>query len=248
MSSINAHHGMPKIGLIGGVSWVSSMEYYRRLNLLAQKAGGGHVSADLILISLNFSEILAFQQADNPTAERDILLKAALVIQQAGAKKLLICSNTTSNTCDLLQAALQLEVVNIIDVTCDHIVRAGYRRVGLLGTAYVMERAFYRSKLEARGVQVDIPDAAERDAIHKVIYQELCYGIFRPGSQALMLNAIGRLSRRGAEAVILGCTEIPLLLPGFASHQGTTVIDSIDVHINASLLTQQDGMQKGFVE
>ncbi|QRR07518.1 amino acid racemase [Burkholderia sp. MS455] len=226
---------MERIGLIGGVSWVSTMEYYRRLNMRAQRAGGAHVSADLVMVSLNFEEILARQQANDADGEYAILARAADIIQHAGVRKLMICSNTTSNTCDRLQNSFDLDIVNIIDATRSHVLDRGYRRVGLLGTRYVMEREFYRERLELSGVEVVIPETSDRAVIHNIIYQELCHGIFSQVSRDIFMGVVKQFALSGVEAVILGCTEIPLILPDFSFHGGIAVIDSIDVHLDSAL-------------
>ncbi|WP_407973191.1 aspartate/glutamate racemase family protein (plasmid) [Burkholderia pyrrocinia] len=224
---------MERLGLIGGVSWVSTMEYYRRLNMRAQN-GGSHVSADLVLVSLNFETILACQKVGDEEGEYKILAQAAEVIQHSGANKLLICSNTTSRTCDRLQQRLNLEVINIIDATAAHIHRCGYKRVGLLGTRYVMERSFYRERLEAAGIEVVTPKPVDRRVIHNIIYQELCHGIFSPVSREMFMSVVKQFAQLGVEAVILGCTEIPLAFPALSSHGGIAVVDSIDAHLDAA--------------
>ncbi|MBU9560576.1 aspartate/glutamate racemase family protein [Burkholderia multivorans] len=226
---------MERIGLIGGVSWVSTMEYYRRLNMRAQQSGGSHVSADLVVVSLNFEEILARQQANDADGEYDILARAAEVIQHARARKLLICSNTTSNTCDRLQRSFDLDIVNIIDATRSHILNHGYRRVGLLGTRYVMEREFYRERLESAGIEVVTPESSDRAVIHNIIYRELCHGIFSQVSRDIFMGVVKHFALSGVEAVVLGCTEIPLILPNFNSHGGIAIIDSIDAHLDSAL-------------
>lgn len=226
---------MERIGLIGGGSWVSTMEYYRRLNMRAQQSGGSHVSADLVMVSLNFEEILARQAANDADGEYAILARAAGVIQHAGARKLLICSNTTSNTCDRLQDSFELDIVNIIDATRSHVLDHDYKRIGLLGTRYVMEREFYRERLESAGIEVVTPGERDRSVIHNIIYRELCHGIFSQVSREIFMDALKNFARSGVEAVILGCTEIPLILPDFTFHGGIAIIDSIDVHLDSAL-------------
>lgn len=226
---------MNRLGLIGGVSWVSTMEYYRRLNLRVQQGDGSHTSADLVMVSLNFKAILTCQKTGDEDGEYAILADAAHIIEQAGASKLLICSNTTSRTCDRLQTHFNLEVVNIIDSTLAHIRRCGYTRVGLLGTRYVMEDTFYRKRLEDAGIEVVTPKCVDRNAIHNIIYQELCRGIFSPISREIFENVIKQFAQSGMDAVILGCTEIPLVFPHLPSHGGIAIIDSIDAHLDAAL-------------
>jgi aspartate racemase len=224
-----------KLGLIGGVSWISTMEYYRRLNLISHALGGRYMSAELVLVNLNFEQILASQRDGNDDAEFEILLEAGRLIEHAGVGKLLICSNTTSNTCDRLKDALSLSIINIIDATVQRIRKIGARRVGLLGTRYVMERDFYRTRLKAHDIEVFVPSEIDRQVVHSIIYNELCLGIFSPISQNLLFSIIGHWARDNIDAVILGCTEIPLIVPMSSHHGGIPIIDSIDAHIEAAL-------------
>ncbi|MDE9563437.1 amino acid racemase [Xenorhabdus bovienii] len=226
---------MERIGLIGGVSWASTMEYYRRLNMAVQETGENFESADLAIISLNFSKILSAQKQGNDSAELEILSKAAHQLAQADVKKILICSNTTSNTCDKLSKLINIPIINIIDATADKLLRMGVTCTGLIGTQYVMEREFYRQRLEARGIKVLVPRSRTREAIHESIYQDLCRYMLTDTSRGIMYRAIDELAESGAEAVILGCTEIPLIVRDSIYQNSIKIIDSIDAHIEAAL-------------
>lgn len=232
---------MEQIGLIGGVSWVSTMEYYRRLNLIAQ-AAGRHSSAKIIMHSLNFCEILKFQQEGDEEGEFRILIQAATELERSGATKLLICSNTTSNTCDRLERQLSIPVINIIDATVSAIQRSGFKRIGLLGTKYVMERGFYIERCRKEGLTIKVPGAVHRGAVHDAIYDDLCQCNFSERATRAVKGAIDDLLDQNVEAVILGCTELPLIVEQISPPPRVVLIDSIDAHIAAAL--RPDGAQR----
>lgn len=224
---------MERIGLIGGVSWVSTMEYYRRLNTFVQNHGERFSSADVVMISLNFCEILAAQRSGDTQTEFDILCKAALQLQLADVKKIAICSNTTSNTCDRLASKLDIPIINIIDATATKLRRLGITHTGLLGTRYVMERDFYRCRLEEQGIRVSVPGARTRDAIHDRIYNDLCHNRLSNASVGIMYRGIDELAEAGCQAVVLGCTEIPLVVSDAVYQNDIIIVDSIDAHLEA---------------
>lgn len=224
---------MERIGLIGGVSWVSTMEYYKRLNTFVQSSGERFSSADIVMISLNFCEILAAQQRGDEQAEFAILSKAALQLQLADVKKIAICSNTTSNTCDRLAETLDIPIINIIDATTTALLQQDISHAGLLGTQYVMERHFYRSRLEKRGIKVSVPSARTRSAIHDCIYNDLCHNRLSNSSVGIMYRGIDELAEAGCQAVVLGCTEIPLVVNDAVYQNDILIIDSIDAHLAA---------------
>ncbi|WP_258086442.1 aspartate/glutamate racemase family protein [Xenorhabdus bovienii] len=226
---------MERIGLIGGVSWASTMEYYKRLNMAVQNTGKDFESADLAIISLNFSKILAAQKRDDNETEFNILSKAVHQLAQAEVKKILICSNTTSNTCDRLSKLVNIPIINIIDATANKLLSMKVSNVGLIGTQYVMERDFYKKRLEAKGINVLIPRSRTRQVIHDSIYQDLCRYALTDTSRGIMYRAIDELAESGAEAVILGCTEIPLVVSDRVYQNSIKIIDSIDAHIEAAL-------------
>jgi aspartate racemase len=221
------------IGLIGGMSWESSAEYYRLLNRGVQQRLGGQHCADLVLVNVDFEPIQRAQHAGDWPAATALLITAATRLRSAGADFGLLCTNTMHKVFDELQAALPLPFIHIADATAARIRADGVGRVGLLGTAFTMEQEFYRQRLESRGLHVLIPQREDRAEIHRVIYQELCRGQIRAQSRAAFVDAIRRLADAGAEAVILGCTEITLLVS--ASDSPLPVFDTTRIHCEAAL-------------
>lgn len=220
---------MRTIGLLGGMSWESTQDYYRRINRGVQQALGGLHSAQLVLYSVDFAPIEAAQAAGDWARAGELLAQAARAIEAAGADFLLLCTNTMHRVAPDIEAAISIPLLHIADATGDALAAAGVRRVGLLGTAFTMEQAFYRGRLEQRyGLEVLVPEPQERQRVHRVIYEELCLGVVRDESRADYQRIAEALAARGAEAVILGCTEIGLLL----SQQDTRVplFDTTAIH------------------
>ncbi|MFJ2780830.1 aspartate/glutamate racemase family protein [Kitasatospora sp. NPDC087315] len=203
---------MRTLGLIGGMSWESTAEYYRRLNELTRERLGGLHSAQLVLYSVDFAAIEQLQAEGRWTEAGEILAGAARSLEAAGAELLLICTNTMHRVADQVAAAASVPLLHLADATAGAVRSAGLRRIGLLGTAFTMEQDFYRGRLEANGLDVVVPDAAGRALVHRVIYEELCLGIVREESRAAYRRVIEELVAAGAEGVILGCTEIELLI------------------------------------
>ncbi|MBG6241126.1 MAG: aspartate/glutamate racemase family protein [Candidatus Symbiopectobacterium sp. Dall1.0] len=215
---------MKTLGLIGGMSWESTVPYYRLINERVQQRLGGLHSAKLILHSVDFHDIeqLQAQGAWEQAAQR--LSEIALGLRQAGAEAIVICTNTMHKVADQVESASQLPVLHIADATADSLKQVGMTRVGLLGTLYTMEQDFYRGRLRERhGIDVIIPQPEQRDEINRVIYDELCRGVLLDRSREAFSLIIDRLALQGAEGVILGCTEIPLLI-----HQSDTKIPLFD--------------------
>lgn len=204
---------MRLIGLIGGLSWESSAEYYRIINRTTQKRLGGVHSARTLMYSFDFGEIEALQAGGDWAAATRLMIDAAGRLERGGAELLLICSNTMHRMAEEVAVAVGVPLLHIADPTAARIRSAGLRRVGLLGTAFTMEQDFYKGRLADRfGLDVLIPDVDDRAAVHRIIYEELVRGIVRPDSRDRYRRVIGRLVDVGAEAVILGCTEIMLLV------------------------------------
>jgi aspartate racemase len=204
---------MRTIGLIGGMSWESTAEYYRLLNRIAQQRLGGHHSAELVLVSVDFEPIKRAQFAGDWDAATAPLVEAARRLERAGVDFALLCTNTMHKVFDALQASTPLPFLHLADATGERLRAAGVRRVGLLGTGFTMEQDFYKGRLADRfGLEVLVPDAAGRAEVHRIIYDELCLGTIRDDSRATYAATIARLRHDGAEAVILGCTEIGLLV------------------------------------
>lgn len=225
---------MQMIGLIGGMSWESSALYYRLLNEGVRERLGPTASARCLLWSFDFSEIEALQHRGDWKTLTVRLIEAALHLQNAGAGFLLICTNTMHRMAPEIQAALVIPLLHIADPTADAIRRTGFRKVGLLGTAFTMEQDFYKGRLEDRhGLQVIVPDAADRAEIHRVIYEELVAGRIRPESRDIYRRVMAKLSEAGAEAIILGCTEITLLVS--AKDSAVPLFDTTTLHAVAAV-------------
>ena len=204
---------MKTIGLIGGLSWESSAEYYRIINQEAQTRLGGLHSADCLMYSFNFAEIEALQATGDWEAAAARMRGAARKLERAGAACIVICSNTMHRMAQDMETAVDLPLIHIADATAAAILADGHRRVGLLGTRFTMEQDFYKGRMiERYGLDVITPDAAGRDSVHRIIYEELVRGLILADSRRTYQNVIGDLKSAGAEAVILGCTEIGLLI------------------------------------
>ncbi|WP_438381211.1 aspartate/glutamate racemase family protein [Asaia sp. BMEF1] len=222
------------IGLIGGMSWESSALYYRLLNEGVRERLGPTASARCLLWSFDFSEIEALQHRGDWKTLTVRLIEAALHLQNAGAGFLLICTNTMHRMAPEIQAALVIPLLHIADPTAEAIGRAGFRKIGLLGTAFTMEQDFYKGRLEDRhGLQVMVPDAADRAEIHRVIYEELVAGRIRPESRDIYRRVMAKLIEAGAEAIILGCTEITLLVS--AEDSAVPLFDTTSLHARAAV-------------
>ncbi len=204
---------MQTIGLIGGMSWESTIPYYRQINEAIKERLGGLHSAKIILYSVNFQEIEQLQHQGKWDEAGKILADAALLLQQAGADFLVLCTNTMHKVAPVIESATQIPLLHIADPTAHAIKQAGYKRVALLGTRFTMEQDFYRGRLShEHGIEVLIPQQDDREQVHRIIYDELCMGVLKEASRQQYREVIQRLASQGAEAVILGCTEISLLI------------------------------------
>lgn len=224
---------MKTIGLIGGMSWESTETYYRLINEKVRKQLGGLHSAKLVLYSLDFSEIAALQRKGDWDEMTKILTSAAQSVQSCGADILLICTNTMHKIAPQIEQATTAPLLHIADATIEVLRRDGITSVGLLGTRFTMEQAFYRERLEEHGISVIIPEDSERDAVHDIIFDELCQGIINPDSKATYLDIVDSLSARGAQAVILGCTEIGLLIQ--PSDTSVALYDTTEIHADQAV-------------
>lgn len=203
---------MRVIGLIGGMSWESTAEYYRLLNEFTRDRLGGLHSARCVLYSVDFAEIEQLQVQGRWEEAGAILADAAHRLEKADADMLLICTNTMHKVADQVAAAVTIPLLHLAGATADAVRAAGVRTVGLLGTAFTMEQDFYRTRLESGGLDVRVPDADGRTLVHRIIYDELCLGVVRDESRKEYQRVIADLVTDGAEAIILGCTEIELLI------------------------------------
>ncbi|ASY34122.1 MULTISPECIES: aspartate/glutamate racemase family protein [unclassified Streptomyces] len=224
---------MKTIGLIGGMSWESTAEYYRLLNEGVRERLGGLHSAKCVLYSVDFAEIERLQVAGLWEEAGQVLAGAARSLRAAGADLLLICTNTMHKVAGQVEAAVDVPLLHLADATASAVRTAGLRRVGLLGTAFTMEQDFYRDRVAGHGLEVLVPGADDRALVHRVIYEELCLGIIREESRAAYGEVIGRLVAAGAEGVILGCTEIELLVS--AEHSPVPVFPTTRLHAAAAV-------------
>lgn len=203
---------MKTIGLLGGMSWESTQTYYRLINEGVKARLGGLHSAKLVLFSVDFAEIEALQHKGDWAETARILSRAALSLQNAGADFLVIGTNTMHKVAPEIEQAIDIPLLHIADATSRVLAQDSIARVGLLGTRFTMEQAFYRDRLEDAGIEVITPDDDQRNTVHRVIYEELCQGEINPASREAYLDIVASLAERGAQAVILGCTEIGLLI------------------------------------
>ncbi len=203
---------MKTIGLIGGMSWESTQTYYRLINQKVREQLGGLHSARLVLYSVDFAEIEALQHQGDWDATAGILASAAQAVESAGAEFLVLCTNTMHKVAADIEQAVRVPLLHIADATASVLQQEKITSVGLLGTRFTMEQAFYRERLESQGIRVIIPDESQRELVHTVIYDELCQGVIRPDSKTAYLEVVSSLAGRGAQGVILGCTEIGLLI------------------------------------
>ena len=203
---------MKTLGLLGGMSWESTLPYYRIVNERVRERLGGLHSAKLVLHSVDFAEIEALQHADRWDEAGALLAEAARGLRAAGADAIVVCTNTMHRVAPAIEAAVDVPLLHIADTTAVRIHAADILRVGLLGTRFTMEQAFYRERIEAAGIDVIVPDADERERVHRVIYDELCLGRVHDASRQAYRDIIAALVARGAQGVILGCTEIGLLV------------------------------------
>lgn len=220
---------MKTIGLIGGMSWESTVPYYRLINeTVAARLGGLH-SARLVLCSVDFHDIERLQRAGDWVAAGELLAQAARSLQAAGADFVVLCTNTMHKVAAQIEAAVGIPLLHIADPTAAEIRAAGHTSVGLLGTRFTMEQSFYRDRLaERHGLQVLVPEASDREIVHRVIFEELCLGKIVPASRAEYRRVMAGLAERGAEAIILGCTEICLLVD--ASDATVPLFDTTGLH------------------
>lgn len=204
---------MKTIGLIGGMSWESTIPYYRQINEAIRERLGGLHSARIVLYSVDFHEIERLQHAGDWDAAGAILAEAARSLEAAGAAFMVLCTNTMHKVAARIESAVAIPLLHIADPTAAEIKRAGYVTVGLLGTRFTMEQDFYRDRLsEQHGLHVIVPESEHRETVHRVIYEELCLGIVKPESRVAYREVMRSLASQGAQAIILGCTEISLLV------------------------------------
>jgi aspartate racemase len=203
---------MKTLGLIGGMSWESTVPYYRLINETIKARLGGLHSAKLLLYSVDFDEIATLQHAGDWDAAGHVLADAAQRLERAGAEGLVICTNTMHKVAPAIEAVVRLPVLHVVDAVAGDIRAAGFHKVGLLGTRFTMEQPFYAELLARHGLQTLVPEQADRERVHRVVYEELCLGRIVDGSRDAYRRIMAALVARGAQAIILGCTEISMLV------------------------------------
>ena len=203
---------MKTIGLLGGMSWESTVTYYQIINETVKRELGGLHSAKILLYSVDFAEIEECQAKGDWERSGEILAKAAENLEKAGADFIVICTNTMHKVAPQIQENIHIPILHIAEVTAEELKSREIERTALLGTKYTMTQDFYKAKLEEAGIQVLVPDEADMETVNSVIYGELCLGVIRKESRETFRRIIGKLAENGAQAVILGCTEIGLLV------------------------------------
>ncbi|HET8671704.1 MAG TPA: aspartate/glutamate racemase family protein [Candidatus Saccharimonadales bacterium] len=225
---------MKTIGLIGGMSWESSQEYYRIINETARERLGGLHSARSLMFSFDFAEIEELQHAGNWDEATRRMVGAAQNLEKGGADFLLICTNTMHKMAKEVQAGVEIPLLHIADPTGQAIKAQGIAKIALLGTKYTMEHDFYKGRLQSEfGLEIIVPDEADRQTVHDVIYDELCVGVVKDESKQKYQQIIERLKTQGAEGVILGCTEITLLIQ--QADTDLPVFDTTRIHAEAAV-------------
>ncbi|AMO56592.1 hypothetical protein GZ77_03720 [Endozoicomonas montiporae] len=220
---------MKTIGMLGGMSWESTSSYYTMINEGVKQSLGGLNSAKICLYSVNFSEIEQLQHQGKWGETAEILSEAAQSVQAGGADFLLICTNTMHKVAPEIEQAISIPLLHIADATAEKLKNDGVKTVGLLGTRFTMEQDFYKGRLSDRhGIDVIIPNQQQRDIVHDIIYSELCLGLVKDNSRQAYLNIINELHKQGAEAIILGCTEIALLVQ--QKHTSVPLYDTTAIH------------------
>ncbi|PVE06803.1 aspartate/glutamate racemase family protein [Limnohabitans sp. Rim28] len=226
---------MKTIGLIGGMSWESTVPYYRVINETIKAQLGGLHSAKLVLYSVDFHEIEELQRQGDWDSAGLALTHAARSLQAAGASFLVLCTNTMHKVAHHIEAAVNIPLLHIADPTAAAIKTAGHTVVGLLGTRFTMEQAFYKDRLrDHHGLQVKVPAQADRDIVHRIIYEELCLGIVKAESRAEYQRVMQYLAAQGVQSIILGCTEISLLVN--AQDSPVPLFDTTAIHARAAAL------------
>jgi len=220
---------MKTIGMLGGMSWESTLSYYKAINQGVRSELGGLHSAKICLYSVNFAEIETLQHQGKWQETADILISGGKSIEAGGADFLMICTNTMHKVANQIEAELSIPLLHIADATAEQLKADGIKKVGLLGTRFTMEQDFYISRLtEKYGIEVVVPVQENRDIVHSIIYEELCVGVIKQASKMSYLDIINQLQHDGAEAVILGCTEIALLIQ--QADTNIKLYDTTEIH------------------
>lgn len=225
---------MKTIGFIGGMSWESTVEYYRIINEGVKERLGGFHSAKIVMYSVDFAEIERLQHEEKWDKAISLMIDAAKRVENAGADFVLICTNTMHKMADDVAANISIPLLHIVDVTAEKITSQGLKEIGLLGTKFTMEQDFYKGRLKEKfGIRVLIPNESEREVVHNLIYKELCLGKIKDSSRERVKTIINRLSDNGAQGIILGCTELPLLIK--QKDCPVSLFDTTVIHAKAAI-------------
>ncbi|AFD09392.1 aspartate/glutamate racemase family protein [Solitalea canadensis] len=224
---------MKKLGLIGGISWVSTSDYYKLINEGVNAKLGGLNFAECIIYSFNYADIKKNNDNDDWDATLNMILKAAECLKLSGAEAIILCANTMHLIADKLQLQIDIPIIHIAEVTAREIKKDEIKKIGLLGTKFTMERDFFRNKLSDQGIKSVIPAAADRDFIQETIYYELGKGIIKEETKQRYISIINNLIKQGAEGIILGCTEIPLIIK--QNDVSVKVFDTTLIHSAAAV-------------
>jgi aspartate racemase len=236
----HAEKNMKTIGLVGGMSWESTLEYYRVINQYTKERLGGFHSAKIVLYSVDFAEVESQQHEGRWDDLTRLMIDAAQRVERAGAELLVICTNTMHKMADDVQGAIHIPLLHIVDATAEAIKARLMKKVGLLGTRFTMEQDFYKQRLVRKhGLEVLIPEEKEREEIHSILYNELCLGKIKERSKKTFQGIIANLVSRGAEGIILGCTEIPLLVS--QEDYKIPLFDTTTLHARAAVDFALDG-------
>lgn len=225
---------MKSIGLIGGMSWESTEKYYRLINTMVKQRLGGHHSARCLLYSVDFAELQSLQHRGGWQEVAACMISAAQSLERGGADFIILCTNTMHKVAEAIEHHTAIPFLHIADVTARAIQSAGFKKVGLLGTKFTMEEDFYRGRLSTRhNIAVAVPSAPDREIIHHVIFEELCHGIIKEASRQEFVRMISGLTKDGAEGIVLGCTEIGMLVHD--SDVKTPLFDTTTIHAEAAV-------------
>ena len=224
---------MKILGLIGGTSWVSTVEYYSKINHIVNQRLGGLNSAECLVYSLNLQKVKDFNDSGNWDATAQMIINAARKLESSGAKAILLCANTLHHVADQVQAQLTIPILHIAEVTAKVIHAQGLSKVCLLGTKFTMEYDFFKDKLRAKGIETIIPSEEDRQFIHHSIFEELGKGIFTDDTKSQYLSIVQKLEAAGAQGIIAGCSEIPLLIG--SSDIALPYFDTTEIHCNSAI-------------
>ncbi len=224
---------MKTVGIIGGLSPESTIKYYQWLNDGVQKRLGGHHSAKVIISSVDFAEFVALKEKGDWDTQAKLLIKEAVNLEKAGVDFLMLATNTMHKMADQIEDAINIPFLHLADATADRIVEQGLHKIGLLGTKYTMELDFYRKRLEEKGIDVLTPNEESRNLVNNIIYDELCHGHIIDSSREIYKDVIADLEKEGADGVIMGCTEITLLID--QDDSSIPLFDTTKIHVEKAL-------------